>query len=167
MVSYFEFVDSKCFAQSLDEAFKKKFHLHWISLVSSMIEQYMCILFYFSVFFRERLDKNRMEFIKNLSSYNLMNFLYLNGSINKKLLNKIASFQSKRNKIVHGFILGHEKLSGIDLKNYFQLGKETTEELIQVILDYGKVRSVTEELFIELKNKFDRNQKKRSKYKTL
>lgn len=154
-----DFADSKEYEKQINEAFLKGYHLQWITLISSLLEQFMSVIMYLRVPAQERLDTNAVNFVKRLSSYNKMNILYLDGIINKDLYNKIDFFQSKRNTIIHSFILKNEKLDDLDLKEYFDKGKSAFEELVVSLMQFMKMKQITEEISAEVFEKLKLNSK--------
>lgn len=152
-----DFSGKEDYLKRINEAFEKGFHLQWITLTSSLIEQFMSILFWLVVRVWERRDKKRNEFVNSLRSYQLSNLLYLEGVIDKTLLDKINNFQSRRNTIIHKFILKNERLSELDLNAYFELGKTAFEGLVDATLKYVRVRSISDKISNQLKEKLTQN----------
>ena len=70
-----DFHNPKESEKRIEEAFEKGFHLHWITLLSSLIEQFLVIFYFMRCQEQERLDKEHIEFVKRLNYYALLSLL--------------------------------------------------------------------------------------------
>lgn len=154
--------------KEIDKAYDSGFHLHWITLIDSLIEQilksYLYVILGYDL--KENFDSSKVNYVRNLNMNQLLHICYFKLLISKELYENIKDFRSKRNIIIHSFILKNEKLDNIDLKVFSDLGKNCYEKTIIEFINGYKLRRISERIANEILARVEERIKKDESQKT-